>query len=231
MSELILNISQDEARKISEAIQRIAHGVKEKLPTSPEPITSWEMAGIFGVPHMRIFNRISKFVSAEAAASEKGEFSIAQRIYKGNRQHPIWKLTEKGCQLYIDKMCIEEKRSKAFVEGLEKFKAEIGRRFHGKTSMQETILMQGRSRTECEYIKDLFDKFVTGPAIEGREIKELADKYGEFYRVLKGLHATAEENGNLENAVMGVAVEAEMQGFIYGFKVFETLLNRSLAAA
>ena len=28
---------------------------------------------------------------------------------------------------------------------------------------------------------------------------------------------------------MGVAIEAEMQGFIYGFKVFEILLNRELA--
>lgn len=28
-----------------------------------------------------------------------------------------------------------------------------------------------------------------------------------------------------------VAIEAEMQGFIYGFKVFEILLNRELATA
>jgi len=30
---------------------------------------------------------------------------------------------------------------------------------------------------------------------------------------------------------MGVAIEAEMQGFIYGFKVFELLLNKELATA
>lgn len=34
-----------------------------------------------------------------------------------------------------------------------------------------------------------------------------------------------------EDSVMGVAIEAEMQGFIYGFKVFEILLNRELATA
>ena len=35
----------------------------------------------------------------------------------------------------------------------------------------------------------------------------------------------------VEDSVMGVAIEAEMQGFIYGFKVFEILLNRELATA
>ena len=35
----------------------------------------------------------------------------------------------------------------------------------------------------------------------------------------------------VEDSVMGVAIEAEMQGFIYGFKVFEVLLNRELHVA
>lgn len=145
-------------------------------------------------------------------------------------EHPIWNLTENGCRLYIEKMCIEERRSKAFVAGLEKFQKEIDKRFHGKEETED-ILMYGRSRTECEYIKDLFDKFVTGPAIEGREIEELRQKYEEFYHVLRSVGASAEGENNLEDAMMGVAVEAEMQGFIYGFKVFEVLLNKSLVVA
>ncbi len=91
--------------------------------------------------------------------------------------------------------------------------------------------MNGRSRTECEYIKNLFDKFVTGPAIENREIEELSRKYKEFYEVLRSAGMATAENNRLEDAVMGIAVEAEMQGFIYGFKVFEVLLNKSLVAA
>lgn len=231
MNELGMNISPEETQKIRETIQKIAHGPELEPPVKPEPITSWEMAKIFSVPHIRIFNRIAKFISVEASEEEKKEFASAQRIYNRNRQHPIWNLTEKGCQLYIDRMCIEEKRSKAFVDGLEKFKAEMERRFHGKTSEHGIVLMEGRSRAECGYIKTLFDKFVTGPAIENREIKELADKYKEFYSCLKKSHTTPAENNDLEGAVMGVAIEAEMQGFIYGFKVFETLLNRTLAAA
>ena len=41
--------------------------------------------------------------------------------------------------------------------------------------------MKGRSRTECSYIKNLFDQFIEGPAIENREIEELGAKYEEFY--------------------------------------------------
>ena len=53
---------------------------------------------------------------AEASEDEKKEFEIAYRPYRNQRKHPIWKLSEKGCQLYIEKICAEEKRSKTFVE-------------------------------------------------------------------------------------------------------------------
>ncbi|MDO5146934.1 MAG: hypothetical protein Q4D60_08010 [Eubacteriales bacterium] len=229
MSGFNLEVTEDETRKLAEIIRRIARGGENCQPENPEPMSSWEMSKIFQCTHTRIFNRIARFISAEAAEDEKAEFTVAEREYgKQKRKHPIWMLTEKGCQIYIDRMCAEERRSKAFVEGLERFKTEIGRRFHGKSDPEEMILMNGRSRTECGYIKDLFDKFITGPAIENREIEELSKKYEEFYRILRSNPA---DKNQLEDAMMGVAVEAEMQGFIYGFKVFEVLLNKSLAAA
>lgn len=45
------------------------------------------------------------------------------------------------------------------------------------------------------------------------------------------LNDDAEAKRKVEDSVMGVAIEAEMQGFIYGFKVFEVLLNRELSVA
>jgi hypothetical protein len=67
------------------------------------------------------------------------------------------------------------------VEGLGKFNDLIAQHFHG-VKTQENILMKGRSRTECSYIKNLFDQFIEGPAIENREIEELGAKYEEFYK-------------------------------------------------
>lgn len=230
--ELMLNMTPEETHKIAEIIRRIATGGEDRPQEKPEMMSSWDMSKIFQCTHMRIFNRIAKFVSADATEDEKKEFTIAEREYgKQQRTHQIWMLTEKGCQLYIDRMCKEERRSKAFVEGLENFKKEIRKRFHGEKEPEEMILMNVRSRTECGYIKNLFDNFVTGPAIENREIEELSQKYEEFYRVLRNAGMAASENSQLEDAMMGVAMEAEMQGFIYGFKVFEVLLNKSLIAA
>ena len=179
---------------------------------------------------MHTLYRISRFYNAEASEDEKKEFEIAYRPYRNQRKHPIWKLSEKGCQLYIEKVCAEEKRSKAFVEGLGKFNDLIAQHFHG-VKTQENILMKGRSRTECSYIKNLFDQFIEGPAIENREIEELGAKYEEFYKAMGGLNDDVAAKRKVEDSVMGVAIEAEMQGFIYGFKVFEILLNRELATA
>lgn len=231
MSEIVLNISQEEAGKVAEIIQKIASGTAEqKEIVDPEPITSWEMADIFKTSHTRIYNQIERFVTAKATEEEKKCFEVANRTYRRGLEHPIWKLSEKGCELYIEKISKEEKRSKTFVEGLNRFEEEVGIRFHGKPrNEKKQILMEGRSRSECGYIKELFDRFVTGPAIENREIEELGEKYKEFYQVMGNVVKSESEKSRLEDAVMGVAVEAEMQGFIYGFKVFEVLASRAIA--
>ena len=200
-----IKITPEEIEKAAELIRKVAEGTTQPA----EPLTSWEIAKIFQSTHMRIFNRISRFYNAEASEDEKKEFEIAYRPYRNQRKHPIWKLSEKGCQLYIEKICAEEKRSKAFVEGLGKFNDLIAQ----------------------HYIKNLFDQFIEGPAIENREIEELGAKYEEFYKAMGGLNDDVAAKRKVEDSVMGVAIEAEMQGFIYGFKVFEILLNRELATA
>lgn len=226
-----IKITPEEVEKAAEIIRRTVEGTMVPVKKVTEPVTSWQIAEIFQSTHARIFNRISRFVNAEATEEEKKEFEVAYRSYNGNRRkHPIWKLSEKGCQIYTEKICSEEKRSKAFVEGLEKFKQLIEQNFHGADE-QKNILMQGRSRTECGYIKKLFDQFITGPAIENREIEELGQKYEEFYKAMGNLVDDSTAKAKIEDSVAGIAIEAEQQGFIYGFKVFELLLNRELATA
>lgn len=90
---------------------------------------------------------------------------------------------------------------------------------------------QRNSTRKQKNIKNLFDQFIEGPAIENREIEELGAKYEEFYKAMGGLNDDVAAKRKVEDSVMGVAIEAEMQGFIYGFKVFEILLNRELATA
>lgn len=100
-----------------------------------------------------------------------------------------------------------------------------------KGQFPENILLHGRSRVECQYITDLFDRFITGPAEEGREIAELREEYEAFYETIKQANINSEQSRKLEDSLFGVAIEAEMQGFIYGFKTFEVLINNWLASA
>ncbi|MCI8962974.1 MAG: hypothetical protein HFG37_04585 [Eubacterium sp.] len=77
----------------------------------------------------------------------------------------------------------------------------------------------------------MFDRFITGPAEEGREIAELREEYEAFYETMKQANIDSEQSRKLEDSLFGVAIEAEMQGFIYGFKMFEILMNNWLASA
>lgn len=93
------------------------------------------------------------------------------------------------------------------------------------------ILLEGKPRSEYEEYRNVFNRFITGPAVEGREIVELTEKYQKFYEVIKSTPLKVQESNKLEDALYGVAIEAEMQGFIYGFKMFDALLNKQLAKA
>ena len=79
--ELMLNMTPEETHKIAEIIRRIATGGEDRPQEKPEPMSSWDMSKIFQCTHMRIFNRIAKFVSADATEDEKKEFTIAEREY------------------------------------------------------------------------------------------------------------------------------------------------------
>lgn len=97
--------------------------------------------------------------------------------------------------------------------------------------MRNGFLLEGKPRSEYEEYCNMFNQFITGPAVEGREIAELTERYKKFYDVMKASQLRVKESNELEDALYGVAIEAEMQGFIYGFKMFDALLNRQLEVA
>lgn len=230
MSESVFGISEKEAQRVADCMKNITSALREDKATSDSvSICTMEIAEMFGWSHTKVFNLITRYVTVNAAIQEKSEFRFEERVYKqGVRTHAVCYLTEKGCQIFLDKICANESRkNKKFIEGAEKLKQAI---IHGGTE-QHSILLDGRSRSECQKIKELFDRFITGPALENREIAELTEKYQIFHDVISETKMKAKESNKIEGAVYGVAIEAELQGFIYGFKLYEELLNRQLATA
>lgn len=195
-------------------------------------ISSIEIAQMFKFQHIKVFNMITKFITTEATEEEKREFRFAKRTYRRNRAHEICYLSERGCSLYLNKICSAEfRKSKQFSEGMEKMESEIKSRFRKEPAQSRSFLMDGRSRAECGKIKEIFDRFITGPGLEKREIAELTQRYKEFYEAMKSVQMKVNQSNAIEEAVYGVAIEAEMQGFIYGFKLYEELVNRQLIVA
>lgn len=232
-------IKESDAQEIIRCMESVAESLKAaegKAPAKPgnegDGISSMEIAEMFGWPHIKVFNMITKFVTTEASEKEKKEFRFEKREYRQSRTHGICCLTEKGCGIYLKKVCSAEcRKSKGFIEGAEKLKNEVKDRFRKEPAQSGGFLMDGRSRTECGKIKEIFDRFITGPGLEKREIAELTQRYREFHDVMKKAQMQARQSNEIEEAVYGVAIEAEMQGFIYGFKLYEELVNRRLVVA
>lgn len=92
------------------------------------------------------------------------------------------------------------------------------------------FLLKGKARTECKNICEIFDDFITGPGLEGREIKELTESYQQFYSAMQTVDLDIQDKRRLENTLAGVAIESEMQGFIYGFRMFERMMMWRISA-
>lgn len=228
-------IKESDAQEIIRCMEGVAASLravetkKQVEQDKEENISSMEIARMFKYQHIKVFNMITRFITTEATESEKAEFQFAKRTYNRNRVHEICYLTENGCNIYLEKICSAEfKKSKHFIEGAEKLANEVKNRFRAVEVQKGSILMDGRSRVECGKIKEIFDRFITGPGLEKREIAELTEKYQQFYDVMKKADMKAKQSNDIEEAVFGVAIEAEMQGFIYGFRLYEELISRQL---
>ena len=237
MSRSVLNVSEKDAIRISDEMKRMADAMKpkgeRKMPAvaRKKEICSMDVAEMFSWPHTKVFNLITRYVTVNATLEEKKEFRFDERIYKqGTRKHSVCYLTGNGCLIFLDRICADEcRKSRRFQEGAEKLRKAVSQA--EEEDEAEEILMDGRSREECQKIMDLFNRFITGPGLEKREIAELAEKYRQFREVLKSMDVQAKESNRIETAVYGVAIEAEMQGFIYGFKLYEELMNRTAVVA
>lgn len=196
--------------------------------TAGKTISSVEIAKMFSSPHAKIFHRIAKYVGSHASAEDKGEFCLTTFRNVQEKEFPMWELTERGCRIYIDSMSGKTKYTN-IAEGVGRLEEEMRRRFGREfPETDEVFLLENAKKEDYEKIRDIFNMFITGPAAEGREIPELTEGYQGFYSALDDVGVSSREHNKISTAVYRVAIEAEMQGFIYGFKLFDKLLNRSL---
>lgn len=250
-----LNIGHEEAEKIAACIKGIAGSVsagdiveivlkapeKEKEKRQEKPgttMTSREVADVLGRPHSAVFKQIAKFLcSEETDGKEKGYFLTSFVCsHKNKKSYPMYEMTETACKEYKGMVAKYGSGIKCVAEGIRRFDQAIQERFHPRKNegvgiaVGSGFLLEGKPRSEYEEYCNMFNQFVAGPAVEGREITELTEKYRNFYEVMKSTQLKAQESNKLEDALYGVAIEAEMQGFIYGFKLFDALLNKQLVA-
>lgn len=248
MKSVRLNIGKADAEQIASCIKNIAGNVSESdiveiVLKAPEPVarerpettmTSKEVAEHLGKGHSVIFKRIAKFICAEATEGEKQEFRLTSFKIPQGIEYPMYEMTEKACNMYCEWMK-SYKNYKTMADGVERLEAAIKERFHPELkrayAQESEFLLEGKPRSEYQEYCEMFDQFITGPAIEGREIAELTEKYEKFHEVMKSSQLRAKESNEIEAAVYGVAIEAEMQGFIYGFKMFDALMNKRLEVA
>lgn len=247
MKNVRLTIGKVDAEQIASCIKSIAGNVSEsdivEIVLKSEPaarehtqttMTSKEVAEHLGKGHSVIFKRIAKFICAEATEEEKQEFQLTSFKIPQGIEYPMYEMTEKACNMYCEWMK-SYKNYKTMADGVERLETAIRERFHPEQKQvpyqQSEFLLEGKPRSEYQEYCEMFDQFITGPAVEGREIAELTEKYEKFHEVMKASQIRTKESNEIEAAVYGVAIEAEMQGFIYGFKMFDALMNKRLEVA
>ncbi len=247
MSELSKLLESREVQQVFEKFRHLAEKkqvqgdaaewkgmqAKPNEKDSTARITSMELAPLFGCPHSKIFQRIAKFLGTYAGEEEKQEFELTAFRNNQEREFPMWNLTERACEIYIKQVCMGKERYVTISDGLQKLRALMNERFYKEPERRRYdptgFLLEGKASAEYADLKQVFDRFITGPAVEGREIIELTKKYEKFFAVLQETNVTAQEDNRIFDAVAGIAIEAELQGFIYGFKMFGELMNYQVA--
>ena len=252
MRDVRLNIGSGDAEKIAACIKGIAGNVSasdivEIVLKAPEvkavkpdvTMTSREAADALGRTHSAVFKQIAKMLCSEETDGKERGYFLTSFIcsHKNRKSYPMYEMTESACREYREMVARYGSEIKSVADGIRRFDQAIQEHFHPemKTAMGieagSEFLLEGKPRSEYEEYCNMFNRFITGPAVEGREITELTEKYQKFYEVMKSTQLKAQESNKLEDALYGVAIEAEMQGFIYGFKLFDALLNKQLAVA
>lgn len=197
-------------------------------------MTSREVADILGRPHNDIFKKISILIVRKKELQP--EFSLANFTIKNSvtRKYPMYRISEKGCEAVLD--WLKEYQFYRTVEPkIPELKKEIRNRFHPEespVSMMQTegFLLGGRPKSDYADISRLYDQFVTGPGMMNREIEEVTEKCEAFYKVVRKHFPDKGEENEVELAMLDAFSEVEKQGFIYGFKLIDSMLSRRLSA-
>lgn len=251
-----LNIGKGDAEKIAACIKGIAGNVsasdiveivlaapeaeKAKQPEKPAvTMTSREVADALGRTHSSVFKQIAKFLCSEETDGKGKGYFLTSFVcsHKNRKSYPMYEMTESACKEYREMVAEYGSGIKSVTDGIRRLDQAIQEHFHpekevaARAGTGSIFLLEGKPRSEYEEYCDMFNRFISGPAAEGREIAELTEKYQKFYEIMKSTQLKAQESNRLEDALYGVAIEAEMQGFIYGFKMFDALLNKQLAVA
>ncbi len=250
MKGLTLNLGEASTEKIVDCIKDIAENVSARdiveivlKPSMPEPrisknkpktvMTSKEIAEILGKSHSIIFNKIAKFLCSEADSTQAKEFRLSSFKIPQGTEYPMYELSEKACNYYYEWVG-KRNNYKSVADSMERLKKAISKRFHPDNQRTKSIsessqfLLKGEARADYGKICEMFDDFITGPGMEGREIKELTESYEQFYNAMQIVGLDIQDRKRLESALAGVAIESEMQGFVYGFRLFAEMMIRQV---
>lgn len=210
-SEQIVELMDDVKKIISQmAVADVCEKEKKPVEVGKTIMTSQEVADMFQEYHSVTYRRIAQLI-VELEPMEQTEFKMAQ--FKARHQeYPMWELTEKACKLYLARMkrdrCYGKKKT-----GIEKMEKELHCRVSGQKLVED-------AESGYKDVRELFNQFITGPKGENREIPELTQAYERLRAVMEAQVLGAKADTAITSAVYDVAIESEMQGFIYGFQLF-----------
>lgn len=106
----------------------------------------------------------------------------------------------------------------------EEIKAEISVRISTE-DIDDIVTTALDAESGYKDVRELFNQFITGPKGENREIPELTQAYERLRAVMEAQVPGAKADTAITSAVYDVAIESEMQGFIYGFQLFGAVLQ------
>lgn len=180
-------------------------------------MNSREIATLFQEYHSVTYRKIAKLIT-ELSPDDIGEFKMSSFQNVKRQEYPMWELTEQGCRLYLDK--VESNRCYGKIrDGVSKMRDLLEKRKNAESC--ETNEKSGND------IKELFNQFISSRKGDEREIPELTEAYRNFNKVLDAHIMSARAETAITAAVYDIAIESEMQGFIYGFQLFGAIMKNS----
>lgn len=183
-------------------------------------MTSREIADLFEEHHSTVYRRIAQLV-IEVSEADREEFIMSSFQTVKRQEYPMWELTEYGCELYLCK--IEKNRCYGKTkDGVTRMKSTLKKRLGKEVARENQKKVQEEGYRD---VRELFDQFITSKKGEEREIPELSKAYEVFNKVMNKEIRSARTNNAITTAVYDIAIEAEMQGFIYGFQLFGSIMQ------